>query len=311
MVIQVPTGAAGGDDLLQPMQGLMRGLSILPTTDDLGKNSAGAAIRGTPESVSIIEAGGTALSKGYAVVIAALGGSAAVATGVTGFWSGEGTGVRIALTAGTAVFLAASVIAIAVIVAADVGGRAAGAVAQYDARRQIAVSVLELSLAAHGAAAAGTTQAARAGSVVWALAVAGWPAEVVREGDRSGGGPVRRAWRRRRQPSGPDHPPQRWRQGVVRPRRAGGAREHLRRRHVSRPETWRYVVTPVWSNRCRSCGEGRAPSSSRSRAAYVRYCWTASMRLPSARWISTANRKPLSRNGSAAIAAMAISSASP
>lgn len=182
MVIQVPTGAAGGDDLLKPMQDLMRGLSLLPTSDDLRQNSAQAAIRGTPESVSIIEAGGTALSKGYAVVITALGGSAAVATGVTGFWGGETTGVRIALTAGTAVFLAAAVIAIAVIVAADVGGRASGAVAQYDARRQIAVSVLELSLAAHRAAAAGSTHAARAGSVVWSLAVAGWPAEVVRKG---------------------------------------------------------------------------------------------------------------------------------
>jgi len=182
MAIQVPTGAAGGDDLLQPMQDLMRGLSVLPTAADISKNSAQAAIKGTPDSIAIIEAGGTALSKGYAVVIAGLGGSAAVATGVTGFWDGEGNGVRIALTAGTAVFLAAAVIAIAMIVSADVGGRAAGAVAQYDARRQIAVSLLELSLSAHTAASAGSTHAARAGSVVWALAAAGWPAEVVRKG---------------------------------------------------------------------------------------------------------------------------------
>lgn len=182
MDIQVPTGATGGNDLLQPMQDLMRGLSVLPTHEDLDKNSAGAAIRGTPESVSIIEAGGTALSKGFAAAIAALGGSAAVATGITGFWGGEGTGVRIALTAGTAVVVAAAVIAIAVIVAADVGSRAAGAVAQYDARRQIAVSMLELSLAAHRAAADGSTYAARAGSVVWSLAVVGWPAEVVKKG---------------------------------------------------------------------------------------------------------------------------------
>lgn len=182
MVTQVPSAATGGDDLLPPIQEILRGLSILPTADDLKENSAKAALRGTPDSVSIIEAGGTALSKGYAVVIAALGGSAAVASGITGFWSGEGTGVRIALTAGTAALLAAAVLAIAIIVAADVGGRAAGAVAQYDARRQVAVSLLELSVAAHRQATAGATHAGRTGSVVWAVAVAGWPAEVVRSG---------------------------------------------------------------------------------------------------------------------------------
>ena len=182
MAIQVPTGAAGGDDLLEPLQQLMRGLSVLPEGDDLRRSSAGAAFRGTPDSVSIIEAGGTALSKGYAIVIAALGGSAAVATAVTGFWSGEGTGVRVALIAGTAVLLAAAVIAIAVIVAADVGGRAAGSVAQYDARRQLGVSLLELSLAAHRDAAAAAGRPTPAGSVVWSLAMTGAPAEVVRRG---------------------------------------------------------------------------------------------------------------------------------
>lgn len=180
MSTQVPTGAIGGDDLLAPAQTLLRGLSILPTERDLESSGPGSAIRGTPDSISIIEAGGTALSKGYAVVIAALGGATAVTGAVTGFWKNEATGVRITLVAGAAVFLAAAVIAIAVIVAADVGGRAAGSVAQYDARRQVAVSFLELSLAAHRDASGAAAQATRAGSVVWSLAVVGSGAEVVR-----------------------------------------------------------------------------------------------------------------------------------
>jgi hypothetical protein len=179
MSTQVPTGAAGGDDLLAPAQQLLRGLSVLPTPEDVAKNSAKAAFKGTPDSISIIEAGGTALSKGYAGLIALLGGGTAVAAIVTGFWSGEGTGVRIALVSGAALFLATAAIAIAVIVAADVRGRAAGSVAQYDARRQVAVSLLELSLAAHRDASAQQTMATRAGSVVWSLAVVGSAAEVV------------------------------------------------------------------------------------------------------------------------------------
>jgi hypothetical protein len=182
MAIQVPTGAVGGDDLLQPMQDLLRGLSVLPTQADLDKNPAGMALLGTPQSVSIIESGATALSKGYAVVITALGGGAAVASLVTGFWKGEATGVRIALTAGTALFLAAAVIAVAVIVASDVRGRAAGAVSQYNVRSQVAVSLLEVSFAARRDTAAGSTRAAGVGSALWSLAVAGWPVEVLRKG---------------------------------------------------------------------------------------------------------------------------------
>lgn len=180
MSTQVPTGAAGGDDLLAPAQTMLRGLCILPTAQDLAAGGPGVAFKGTPDSVSIIEAGGTALSKGYAVVIALLGGATAVSSALTGFWKNEAMGVRITLVGGAAVFLGAAVIAIAVIVAADVGGRAAGAVAQYDARRHVAVSFLELSLAAHRDASAGATRATRAGSVVWSLAVVGCAAEVVR-----------------------------------------------------------------------------------------------------------------------------------
>jgi hypothetical protein len=183
MTTQVPTAATGGDDLLAPAQAMLRGLSVLPSEADVKANGPGAAFRGTPDSLSIIESGGTALSKGYAVVIALLGGGTAVTTAVTGFWQNETTSVRIVLVGGTAVFLASAVIAIAVIVSADVKGRAAGSVAQYDVRRQVAMSFLELSLAAHRDATASASQATRSGSVVWSLAVVGSGAEVVRTGN--------------------------------------------------------------------------------------------------------------------------------
>jgi hypothetical protein len=181
MATQVPTGAVGGDDLLSPAQGLLRGLSILPEENALRDAKASAAFKGAPDSVSIIEAGGTALSKGYAGLIALLGGGTAVATAVSGFWEGEANGVRVTLVGGSAVFLAAAVIAIAIIVASDVGGRANGSVAQYQARSAVAVSVLELSLAAHRDVTAVEARTASAGGVVWAVAIAGAPASVLRK----------------------------------------------------------------------------------------------------------------------------------
>ena len=80
-----------------------------PEENALENAKASAACTGAPDSVSIIEAGGTALSKGYAGLIALLGGRTAVATAVSGFWEGETTGVRVTLVGGSAVFLAAAV----------------------------------------------------------------------------------------------------------------------------------------------------------------------------------------------------------
>jgi hypothetical protein len=194
---RIPADAIGGEDILLPTQSLLRGLSMLPVDSDLKGSGLSVALKGTPDSVSIIEAGGTALSKGFASLIALLGGATAVTTAVTGFWANETTSVRVVLLGGSAFFLAASAIAIAVIVAADVSGRAAGAVAQYDARRHIGTSILELSLAAHqpdighaspttpgltpsgvGAASASSIRASSVSATITALAAAGAPAAV-------------------------------------------------------------------------------------------------------------------------------------
>lgn len=192
VLTKVPADAVGGDDILVPAQTMLRGLSVLPASSDLNGSAMSVALKGTPDSVAIIEAGGTALSKGFASLIALLGGATAVMTAVTGFWENEQTSVRVTLLGGSAFFLAAAAIAIAVIVAADVSGRAAGAVAQYDARRHIGTTMLELSLAAHqsgsGSGGAGTpdggTGSASSGSVtplaatIMALAAAGASAPV-------------------------------------------------------------------------------------------------------------------------------------
>jgi hypothetical protein len=107
-----------------------------------------ATFTGPPDSVAIIEAGATALSKWWSVVIAGLGGAAAITSAATKFWSGQTGGVRIALIIGTAGLLIAALIAISLMVAADVRGRAQGMVALYAARASVADQFLRQSLPA-------------------------------------------------------------------------------------------------------------------------------------------------------------------
>jgi len=192
---QIPTDAVGGNDILAPVQALLRGMSILPADGDMTKTGPAAAVTGGPDSVSIIEAGGTALSKGFASLIALVGGATVVTTVVTGFWKHESTSVRVTLLGGSAFLLAAAAIAIALIVASDVAGRASGAVALYDARRHVATALLELSLTAHlgdsgsaDSAVAPVTSRPRAGGgtpvgsgTILELAVSGAPAPVLQK----------------------------------------------------------------------------------------------------------------------------------
>jgi hypothetical protein len=139
---------ASGADILSPLKELEQGLGILPDDTDLAKSGAAATFTGPPDSVAIIEAGATALSKWWSVVVAGLGGAAAITSGVTKFWSGQTGGVRIALIGGMAGLLIAALLAISVMVAADVRGRAQGMVALYTARANIAAQFLQQSLTA-------------------------------------------------------------------------------------------------------------------------------------------------------------------
>jgi hypothetical protein len=151
VTVQFPEQAVNkdGNDILAPLEGLQRDLGILPSDEDLAKSGASATFTGPPDSVAIIEAGATALSKWWSVVIAGLGGAAAITSAATKFWSGQTGGVRIALVIGTAGLLIAALIAISVMVAADVRGRAHGMAALYAARASVADQFLRQSLLAN------------------------------------------------------------------------------------------------------------------------------------------------------------------
>jgi hypothetical protein len=67
MTVQFPEQAfnttATGNDILPPLETLEQGLYILPTDNDASKAGVAATFQGPPQSVAIIEAGATALSK--------------------------------------------------------------------------------------------------------------------------------------------------------------------------------------------------------------------------------------------------------
>jgi hypothetical protein len=136
--VKFPDDAIGDEnDLLTPAEKLLTGLDLL------GPDGAGGGIASPPaQSVAILEANATALSKGWATVIAAVGGISVVTGSVSAFWTGQSSGIRIALIAGVAGVLAAAAIALAIIVSSDVRGRATGATAIYAARAAITVEFL-------------------------------------------------------------------------------------------------------------------------------------------------------------------------
>jgi hypothetical protein len=148
MDVQFPEQAlaTSGRDLLSPLKELEQGLGILPDDKDLAKSGAAATFTGPPDSVAIIEAGATALSKWWSVAIGSLGGAAVITSAATKFWNGQTGAARVALIGGMAGLLVAALIAISLIVAADVRGRAQATVALYAARATIAAQFLQASL---------------------------------------------------------------------------------------------------------------------------------------------------------------------
>lgn len=148
MTVRFPEQAldATGTDIEPPLKELQQGLGILPDDKDMAKSGAAATFTGPPDSVAIIEAGATALSKWWSVVIAALGGTAVITAAATKFWSGQAPEVRVGLIGGMAGLLIAALIAISVIVSSDVKARGQGTVAMYTARATIAAQFLQESL---------------------------------------------------------------------------------------------------------------------------------------------------------------------
>lgn len=130
-------------DLGPPLTQLLVDLGIKGTTaDETTAGNASTAVKGLPVSVSIIEAGATAASKGWATLIAALGGGTAVWGAVTNFWKSS-SGSQGNLVIGAAIVIAACALGVALIMYGDVRARGQGAAAQYSARAAIATAFLQ------------------------------------------------------------------------------------------------------------------------------------------------------------------------
>jgi hypothetical protein len=126
------------EDLSAPMQQLLKDLNLLE-----GEGTV-SPVRGTPQSLQVITAGGTALSKGWAAFVGLFGGGGALWAALQGFGADPQDEAlqRAVFVASAAVLLAAAVIAIAIIVRADVVGRAEASAAEYAARASVANALL-------------------------------------------------------------------------------------------------------------------------------------------------------------------------
>lgn len=149
MTVTIPDQAIGDGDLLTPLQSTLKGINLLGDSNDQG-----SAFKAPDMSVAIIESTATTLTKGWSTVIAAVGGASVVTGAVSAFWTGQSSGIRIALVAGIAGVLAAVAIALAIIISSDVRGRANGASAIYAARAAITVQFLREAYDASAKAAA-------------------------------------------------------------------------------------------------------------------------------------------------------------
>ena len=113
-------------------------MSLLPEKDaTVGPITA---LTGTPDSVAVIEAGATALSKGWA---AGLGASVlALWAGVKTWWPGQDPDLQGVVIWGAAIATAALVAGVAYVVGSDVRGRAAASVATINARAAVAEALI-------------------------------------------------------------------------------------------------------------------------------------------------------------------------
>jgi hypothetical protein len=103
---------------------------------------------GTPPSLQVITAGGTSIAKWWTGLAGVGLGGGALVQGLKGanLWPGSddlSDLQRAVLTGSAAVMAAAAVIAIAIIVKADVSGRAVASAAEYRARAAIATALVQ------------------------------------------------------------------------------------------------------------------------------------------------------------------------
>jgi hypothetical protein len=121
----------------------------MPTSDaDLQKLLQQINVLGKVEAAGangehVLESTVTTITKLITPAVAALGGLSAIGTAIAAFWGQSETPVRVAVVAGLSAVLVAVCFSLAILVGNDLRSRAAGQVAIYEARRDIAVAALK------------------------------------------------------------------------------------------------------------------------------------------------------------------------
>jgi hypothetical protein len=139
-------GANIGEDAVT----LLYDLNLLPTKADLDSAGGGKAAFGGPsQSVALIEAGGSAVSKWWAaggsVLIVGAWGS------VVHFWDSKSSaGVHTTLIWAATIVTAAAAVGIAYLLSSDLQGRASAMVETINARREIASTFITAATQANG-----------------------------------------------------------------------------------------------------------------------------------------------------------------
>lgn len=133
-----------GQDLSEPLEHLLLNLNLLEDSSEVASGKVLGRAFQTPPSVQVITAGAAALSKGWAAAVGLVGGAGAIASALAGLGASPAAPPvqRAVFVASAAVVLAATAVAIAMIVRADVAARAEATAAEYQARARVVGAVV-------------------------------------------------------------------------------------------------------------------------------------------------------------------------
>lgn len=141
-------------DILTPVRNLLQGINLLgavpaavvpaPGTE----SDTSANTNGTLPGVAILEANATKVSKLFAGLAGGSGALAGIGAAIASFWNIATPDLRLVIVGGASAVMAFAVMAVAIIVNADLKSRAAGQIAIYQARQAITTQFLAASLTA-------------------------------------------------------------------------------------------------------------------------------------------------------------------
>ena len=140
------------DDVAAPLKQLLRDLALL---EDEAPGDV-TLRKGTPESLQVIRAGALDVTKVWTSITGAAGLAGAVTT-LGAAWKAAPDNLQITLVGGASVILAATAIAIALIIRSDVAGRATTTAALYRSRAQVSNAFLASLVAVGPTSGGGST----------------------------------------------------------------------------------------------------------------------------------------------------------